>query len=95
MAWIALAGAAVTAAGTAAGAPKMSSAGPLSTNPWGMFDNSAWTVATGQARASATNEKTAPMSASPMGAAASSLSSLAPWLIGGIVVVMVVKAWKK
>ncbi len=84
--WMPLAASALGAVGQAVGGgPKVSSSGPIYTDPYGMFDHSAWTVATGQAQASAAVEKPQP----------ASLLGYLPWMVAGLVAVVAIKAWRK
>jgi len=59
---------------------------------WGMFDNSGWTVATGQG--SADGAKIGDKGGGGA-AAAGGLGELVPWLVVGVVALGIARAWRK
>lgn len=95
MAWVALAAAAVGAAAKA-GTPSPAMAAPVASDPFGMFDHSGWAVRTGSGAGDATATAGADLAGmGGPGAAGSSLMRYLPWMIGGLVAIVGVKAWAK
>ncbi|HJV24567.1 MAG TPA: hypothetical protein VJ673_02725 [Aromatoleum sp.] len=79
--WVGLA----TAAIAASKAPP-SMAVPVASDPFGWFDNSGWTVATGGSTASASRTQAGE---------GSEITRMVPWLAVALVGVMAAKAWGK
>lgn len=85
--WAAAIGAAGSVA-SASMAKKPSAPMQVTVDPYGFFDHSGWTVATGQGIATASREETT-------GAALTDIERMTPWLVLGAVAVLAFKVWGK